>query len=440
VLFVLVRYMEWNCRLAIADKLRLEFLIAIFLIIASVSYLSTAKLSLTGSRNIILGGVLLLVMMELSVPFALNRELASSNVFNRGVKFAMLAFFTAALVRSPGKMRWFIAAYLASLFYLAQESFRGGLDGSMVWENQGIPRLHGSVPSVENPNSLGSAILGILPFIIFLFPVVRPKWLRVVFIAVVPMVLMIVMWSGSRTAYVGFIFLIMLWFLFTRRKLRFLLIISVLGLTLIRFVPEKFVGRFDSIAESGEEANLGSRGERMFLNKLAWETFLQHPTGIGVSSFSVISRNYLPYPMEVHCLYLEILTHIGMQGMIAFAFFVGSTILSLHRAKKEFGKQIQVLRTAIRHAPQNRKLLTSIKAHVQDLTFLIAVANATTVFLLNRLAVGIFSQDLLEIYWWFGAGIAISLVEMKQGTERLTQSLRNAVEMPGETGTANRSV
>jgi len=49
----------------------------------------------------------------------------------------------------------------------------------------------------------------------------------------------------------------------------------------------------------------------------------------------------------------------------------------------------------------------------RQMSFLIAVANATTVFLLNRLAVGIFSQDLLEIYWWFGAGIAISLIEMK---------------------------
>jgi len=427
-----VRYMEWNHRLDLAKTIRLEFVVGIFLILAASLLLASQNISFFESRYIIGGGAALLIVLELGVPFAIDQQLASDTAYNRGVKFAMLTYFTAVLVRSPRSMRWFMAAYIFSLFYLTQESFRGGLNGSMVWENQGIPRLHGSVPSVNHPNSLGSAILGIIPFIIFLYPQVKKFILRTWLLAITPMAAMVVLWSGSRTAYVGFIALLALWFVLSKHKKKIIVFFLFASMVLKPLVPQDFVDRFESITESGSEGGDGSKHERVFLNQLAWETFLANPAGIGVESFRYVSVHFLPYAMEVHCLYLQILSHVGIQGMMAFLFFVGATLSGLWRARISYGKQIAILVRRARADKPDRRILRQMRTHIDDLNFLIAVANATAAFIVNRLLIGIFSQDLYEIYWWFGAGVACSLIEMSATSHRFTISLANMSKQSGD--------
>ncbi|MCB1182869.1 O-antigen ligase family protein [bacterium] len=428
ILFILVRYMEWNHRLDIAKTIRLEFLIGIFMIGVATMMVGSGQVKFGESRLVVFGAVALVLVIEMGVPFALNPVLAKDTAFNRGVKFAMLTYFTATMVRSPKTMRWFIAAYIFSLFYLTQESFRGGLDGSMVWENQGIPRLHGSVPSVNHPNSLGSAILGIVPFIIFIAPEIRRWWLKMALLGITPMAAMVILWSGSRTAYVGFIALLVLWFALSKHKKRLLVLMVVAGFVLIPLIPDDFMQRFESITHSGTEGGDGSKHERMFLNRLAWETFLANPMGIGVESFRNVSVAYLPYAMEVHCLYLQILCHVGVQGMIAFVFFVGATMVTLFQARRAYLGQVAMLTRCVRRTRPPPAVRAAMGRHVRDMNFLVAVCNATLVFLINRLLVGVFSQDLYEIYWWFGAGVAISMIEMRSTAAARARALVAAAE------------
>ena len=48
-----------------------------------------------------------------------------------------------------------------------------------------------------------------------------------------------------------------------------------------------------------------------------------------------------------------------------------------------------------------------------------AVTKSVLLFIIVRLVLGIFGMDLYEIYWWFSAGLAISLYNMnKYATEK----------------------
>ena len=46
----------------------------------------------------------------------------------------------------------------------------------MVWFNQGIPRLHGPVGQLGHPNSFSGFAVGTLPFILYLYPLLKKHW------------------------------------------------------------------------------------------------------------------------------------------------------------------------------------------------------------------------------------------------------------------------
>ena len=54
------------------------------------------------------------------------------------------------------------------------------------------------------------------------------------------------------------------------------------------------------------------------------------------------------------------------------------------------------------------------------------MADATAGFIFVRLVLGMFGMDLYEVYWWFGAGICIALLEMIQVTRVRTRALQTA--------------
>ncbi len=102
---------------------------------------------------------------------------------DRVIKFAFLTFFMAVMIESPRQMRLFLAAFLFSTFYVTQEAVRGLISGGLVWQNQGVMRLHGAVPIYAHPNSLAGVAMGCIPFVAFLFPHTRRWWLKLALLA-----------------------------------------------------------------------------------------------------------------------------------------------------------------------------------------------------------------------------------------------------------------
>ena len=142
--------------------------------------------------------------MIIQLPFAADPITAKHVFTDRVIKFAMLTFFMVVLIRSPRAMHWFIAAFLFACFYVTQESTRGAISGYLIWENQGVMRLHGAVPIYAHPNSLAGIAMGVVPFVVFLFPTIRRLWVRLLLLAPLVTSLVCLLYSGSRTGYVAF--------------------------------------------------------------------------------------------------------------------------------------------------------------------------------------------------------------------------------------------
>ncbi len=329
-------------------------------------------------------------------------------MFNdRVFKFAILTFLMVVLVESPRNLRLFMAAFLFSIFYITLESVQGLITGGLYWENQGTMRLHGAVPIYGHPNSLGGVALGSLPFIWYYWSEYRRWFVRLGMLAFATTSTICVIYSGSRTAYVGLLAMVFWFWLNSARKGRFFVRLLVIGALVVMVIPRQYIERFQSI--TGEEKESHSKDARIEILKDAWTIFLEHPLGVGVSSFPAVRMQRFGRAQDTHNLYLEVATNLGVQGLVVFGFLVWSLMVTFQRADRSFRDLRAKLARRARAGNLPRDQLRVARGLDRELSFFVATAKAGGGFIFVRLALGLFGMDLYEIYWWFGAGLAIVL-------------------------------
>ena len=165
-------------------------------------------------------------------------------------------------------------------------------------------RLHGSTGLYEHPNSFAGMALGTLPFILYLFPIAN-KWIKALLLLQLIFALNIILYTGSRTGYIGFIAVLLVFIARSKRKIEILIILSIGILLAAQFAPEQYRDRFVSIfqistetegtsisTEFGKtskviEGGQGSVSARIQIFKDSLDIFLSHPLGVGVSAFPI---------------------------------------------------------------------------------------------------------------------------------------------------------
>jgi len=366
--------------------------------------------------------------MVIQIPFAANPVMAKFIFFDRGVfKFTMMGFFIVVMVQSPRTLLWFLLAFLFACFYVTQESTQGLISGGLYWENQGVMRLHGSVRMYAHPNSLAGLAMGVIPFVIFLFPVVKSKIIRIGFLAVFCTSLICVIFSGSRTAYVAIIALLLYWWVVSRKKTRFLMIgIIVLGIA-FPVVPQQYRDRLKSI--TGEEAQGHSKTSRILILEDAWEIFLSHPGGVGLASFPAVRMERFGRRQDTHNLYFEIGTNLGLQGLVAFFAFLYFLFRGNYHSYKFFQGRFRQFAPYLHHSGLSPPVRRALKGFQSDMLFLMAVVKAVAGFVFVRLMLGFFGMDMYEIYWWFAVGLTVALLNMTMAVAAKAGLLDNLIEV-----------
>lgn len=430
MMFILARYMQWGARRDIFKTLRIEFLLGLILTVVCTLLLTSNPVrleKLKDAKNVLIGIVLLFAVMVIQIPFAADKDLASKIFVDRVIKFAMLTYFMVVLIRSPRSMRYFIGAFLFACFYVTQEAARGALNGGLIWENQGIMRLHGAVPIYAHPNSLGGVAIGLVPFVVFILPTLRRWKVRLLLLPPLGTAFICMLYSGSRTTYVGFIGFMLFWWLQSERKGRWLLIMVVLSLVALPLIPAQYKERFQSIG--GQEAEGNSKETRIEILQDATTIFLTHPGGVGIASFPAVRMQVFGRKQDTHNLYLEVATNLGVQGFIVFVLLIVFMLRALYLARNRLREQERALRRAIKKSvSRDKRLFGRADGHLADLCFLRAVAQAAGGFIFVRLALGLFGMDLYEVYWWFAAGIAFSVSLLETDTRRRTRALLQALD------------
>jgi putative inorganic carbon (hco3(-)) transporter len=426
--FVVARYIGINDRLDILSTIRFEFLLGLSAIIMSIIKMSSRTPDFGAARPLLYSIIILFLLTAVQVPFAADQVMARMVFNDRVFKFAMLTFLMAVMIESPRSLILFMAAYLFSVFYVTEESVEGLISGSLYWENQGVMRLHGAVPMYGHPNSLGGVAMGSLPFIWFLFLRIKSRLARIGMLMTAATSIICVIYSGSRTAYMGLIALLLwIWFQSTR-KVKFGIILAVTMVVLVPVLPDQYLQRFKSIG--GHEAEGRSKEARIEILEDAIVIFKEHPFGVGVSSFPLVRTQRFGRSQDTHNLYLEVATNLGIQGLIAFVVFIVILMITFRRAAFAFRRQRTRLRRAVVAAEVPAALRRRAARHDSDLRLLLATAQAGAGFVVVRLVLGLFGMDYYEIYWWFSAGLAFVLSSLVVTTQRITQAFETALRAP----------
>lgn len=410
LLYTISVYAVLGERLDVLDAIRHQLLLGVLLIALCAKVAAEYPVDLAESKPLVVGIVLLFVAMLFQVPFAADPAYAKDTFVDYILKEAMFTFFMVVLIRTPGRLRVFMFTFLFSVFWIYQESVRGLISGSLVWRNQGILRLHGAVDYYGHPNGLSLIAVTCLPFIIYLFGVVRGKLMRLAMLGTAGMACVCIIFTGSRAGYVGTIAIAVFWLFYSKQRLKMALVGVAAALLVVAVMPEQYRERFASIG--GEEAEGHSKDKRLEIMQDAWVIFLENPMGVGVNSFMTVRMARFGRYQDTHNLYLQALTHIGVQGTLVFLYFLAALYVAFARAVKRLERLQAALKRLVVVTDTDRRTRALLGRTVRDADYVAAVARAGRLYLIMLMINGIFAHTLYLICWWFAAGLAIVVSAM----------------------------
>jgi hypothetical protein len=327
-------------------------------------------------------------------------------VFIELLKSFCIYLMIIGTVDSKEQLEKFIWVYVFCMLILIGEPFLLSLQGQNFKPGEGgILRLYG-VGQFAHPNGLGIHAVTTLVLIYYLFWHYRSVIIKAFLVSFGLVCLRVIMLTGSRSAYLGLIILVVYFFLYSKKKLRFVIACFLLVTVLNTFVPSVYRERFRSLKEVTTVVQADARqptsiGGRWALVRDAWNVFLEHPIfGCGIDSFWRISHEDKEFGTtgQTHNLLMQILAETGIVGLAAFVFLTT---------------------TIWRTLKHSRAILASL--HKED-GHIYMLMNAFMVFLLTQLTIGMVAQHSLYSYvWWVISGIAV--VSLRITTEQETTLL-----------------
>lgn len=416
VMFYTVSFFtQLGVRIEFLGAIRHELLVGVALIGMSAINLMQSPLRFEGERNLLLASWLFVAIHLVHIPFAASGPLALDAFMENIVKHMIFCVIIVALVRSPRHLLGLIGAFVFSMFWVYQEAVRGLISGSLVWRNQGIRRLHGSVPRYAHSNGLSLAACMGLPFCFYLLPATR-RYLLVAafFVAMAVLAGICIVNTGSRAGYVGILALVPYWILDGPGKRKRLVLAVIVGAALLPAIPEEYKGRFASI--TGEEAAGHSREAREQILFDAWAVFKQYPLGTGIEGFPVVRQQMFGRNQDTHNLYAQAATHLGIQGLVIFVYFVVAMFRSLNRSLGRLGRVRRRLRAAL--AAPTTALTQDLATYAYEVGLVLAVVRSVKMLLYFMLVNGLFAHTLYHVIWWFLAGITLATGSMTVTMDR----------------------
>lgn len=426
-LYIISWWLEVGKRVEILGQIRFEFLLAALLGVVALVQQNKVSVVSPAKSKIVTGICFYLCTLFFSLLFSQDVPLSWNILINRILKLSVVALFLNIFVCSPREVWYFLLSTFISFFKVGQEAFYGKLTGSMVWQNQGIMRLHGSPGTMfGHPNSLVGKTLTLVPYLWSLFHLLKKRWKLIVLIQLIFSV-NIVVFTGSRTGYVASCLLLLAFWWNSKKKVRMSLGVIILTIILSVAFPQQYKARFFSSFQ-GQEAEGNSKGARIGLLKDSINVFLEHPLGVGIGCFVVMQERAGRNEQGTHNLYTQILSEIGVQGFVAFGYFINTVIKALFFVRRKINIIILNLsQVRERQIGNTEEWCRAVDTEMNDLKMVQAVCTGTLLMLFMRLILGVFGHDLYEIYWWVAAGLALVM------TNLLSVAEQRALEFTGST-------
>lgn len=285
-------------------------LIALTLIISLVISREDKTLPMNG---IVVLWLFFVAWMAFTTIFAVYPDAAFYDL-TTVLKIQLTTFITMMVIKS----RYRLEALLWVIF--ASVGFYGVKGGIFAILTGGSHRIYGPPATyLQENNALAVASLMILPIGIYLMNTLEKKWQRVAMIGVIGAIMLSILASWSRGAFLAIICVAIYLVFKSRRKLIFAMVLLPLIPLIFLFMPEGWHARMGTISEYKNDASAMSRLRSW---GLAYDVANDHFTGGGFSLWG--EKVYNKYQPETelyyvaHSIYFHVLGEHGWVGLILF--------------------------------------------------------------------------------------------------------------------------
>lgn len=280
----------------------------------------------------------LLALHFILSPFAFS----PSDAYDQSIKYAkmvILYLIMLSVADDEESLKMLVKVFVFSmLFYISHSLWEYHNGRHQV--RMGISRMVGA--DFADPNTFGASVVLSLPFVYALLRTELNAFHRKWYYLYVILAVVCVVLTGSRSAFIALMFLLMLWIIVQqgKRRIKMLVAATVAVSALWVVMPAEKQERIRTLwdEDAGPENAHGSAKGRLNGWRVSWVMFKQRPfTGVGVGGENFIgyrvakSIDQIAHPEEdyvpneqSHVLYGQVLAEQGLFGAILFAGLVFS--------------------------------------------------------------------------------------------------------------------
>jgi O-antigen ligase len=326
VVFFLIYFMQPGELIPALAPFRLEFVYGMLLgIVFLVRHASTPGPSLWSNR-IVRGGLVLLAVAALSIPFAVWRGGAFEATISLAKHMALLILIVG-LMDGGDRIRKFLWLQAGLMTWFAWTGMHSYLQGDFGF-GEHLERAEGINSMAGGPNELAGLLLATLPFVMALIQSSRSMFVRSVLIACAGLAVATMVITGSRMSMLGLVVVSLYYVFSSRHKLASLILFLVLALVVWRAMPTKYQLRYATVGQYAEGGELDDSNKlRLQIWQGGWIIFLHHPIlGVGAGQFPTAFHYTVGTAhtgwVSPHNTLLEVGCELGLLGLGVFGYFV----------------------------------------------------------------------------------------------------------------------
>lgn len=232
------------------------------------------------------------------------------------------------LIDTRPRLRQFLFAMVISEFLYAASAAKTFLTRSGMEKE----RIQGWGTQLQNPNDLACVLDLMLPLAVFVM-LTRKGWVRLFAIVCVVVTCFSVLFTFSRSGFLGLVLAIatIAWKVGRAYRLRIMVGTLVMGVVIFAVLPGAYRTRLSTIFNP-ETDQTNSAQERQQLMKVAAELAVKRSVvGIGMGNFHIYSF----HEKVAHNSFLETTAELGVIGLIAYLVLIFSPVVFLRRIENE---------------------------------------------------------------------------------------------------------
>jgi len=315
-------------------------------------------------------------------------------------KTLVIFMLIANTVNSVSRLRLIVGGLTLMAVPIALTGVRNFVSGTYIvgGDNLSPARIIGYESALtQNPNDLALILNIIIPLALGLILITRRPMLRAVLIASVGLQAVAVIVTFSRAGFLGLatILGVFAWTVSRRPERAWAYAALILGVAALPLLPGNYLTRLSTITNIEADAT-GSAQERYAQQVAAVHYVLAHPivgAGLGMNILAINETGLSPAWMNIHNVYLQYATDLGLPGLILFLLIFLGSIKSAHLVQR---------RTAA--SPESRDL------------FYLATGIKTS--LLSFAISAFFSPVAYHFQFYYIAGLAVAVMAVHESGAR----------------------